>query len=234
MVRWTDTDISGVYRVVVGQHPRQHLFAVNVPAINEAQQLSESDLTRTDREDLQKTYPEWEVQVVTEPGQVKHATPGEGEPERLTLMPLGDGIARWLLLALLCLIVIEVGMAWRFGHYSAGVTPLEEGAPARTRTPARWALLVLPWLLFACVLGVAGILIHNEITSDFLALLPDSGGASSSALPTLRRRPPAKAAIGGWSIDLISGTTGPMCGWRRCWASDCSVFSPSPMRARAA
>ena len=46
--------------------PQQHLFAVNVPAINEAQQLSESDLTRTGREDLQKAYPEWELQVVTD------------------------------------------------------------------------------------------------------------------------------------------------------------------------
>ena len=83
VLRWTDTDISGVYSVVIGQHPRQHLFAVNVPAVNEAQQLSESDLTRTTREDLQKTYPEWEVQVVTDPGQVKHAPPAEGEPERV-------------------------------------------------------------------------------------------------------------------------------------------------------
>ncbi|HEY7314338.1 MAG TPA: VWA domain-containing protein, partial [Gemmataceae bacterium] len=199
VVRWTDTDISGVYSVVVGQHPRQHLFAVNVPAINEAQQLSESDLTRTDREDLQKTYPEWEVQVVTEPSQVKHAPPGEGEPERLLQMPLGDAVARWLLLVLLGLIVAEVVLAWRFGHYSAGVTPLEEGAQPRTRTPARWALLVLPWLLFACVLGIAGVLIHNEITNDFLALLPDAGRRFIEHLFGIQ--PPAPGEGSHWRLE---------------------------------
>ncbi|HWG43502.1 MAG TPA: VWA domain-containing protein [Gemmataceae bacterium] len=174
VLRWTDTDISGIYSVVVGQHPQQHLFAVNVPALNEAQQLSESDLTRTSREDLQKAYPEWEVQVVTEPGQARHAPPAEGEPEHV-LQPLGDVVARWLFLALFALILAEVVLAWHFGHYSAGVMPLEESTQPRPRTKAQWALLVLPWLLFACVLGIAGVLLHNALTDDFLAFLPDTG-----------------------------------------------------------
>ncbi len=174
VLRWTDTDISGIYSVVIGQHPQQHLFAVNVPAINEAQQLGESDLTRTTREDLQKAYPEWEVQVVTEPGQARHAPPVEGEPERI-LQPLGDLVARWLFLVLFGLILAEVVLAWYFGHYSAGVTPLEETNQPQSRTKAQWALLVLPWLLFPCVLGIAGVLLHNALTDDFLAFLPDGG-----------------------------------------------------------
>jgi hypothetical protein len=174
VLRWTDTDISGVYNISIGQHPQQHLFAVNVPAVNEAQQLSESDLTRTTREDLQKTYPEWDVQIVTDLGQVKHAPPTEGEPERV-LMPLGDLVARWLLLLVLILLVAEIVLAWHFGHYSAAVTPLEDAESLRPRTKARWTLLISSWLLLACVFGIAGILAHDAITGDFLAFLPESG-----------------------------------------------------------
>ncbi|MHB1425334.1 MAG: VWA domain-containing protein [Gemmataceae bacterium] len=174
VLRWTDTDISGVYSVVIGQNPQQHLFAVNVPALNEAQQLSESDLSRAPRDDLQKTYPEWELQVVSEPSQVKHAPPAEGEPER-SLMPLGDLAARWLLLIVLMLLVAEIVLAWHFGHYSASVTVSEDDGQPRARTKGQWALLILPWLLFACVLGIAGVLAHDAATGDFLAFLPDSG-----------------------------------------------------------
>lgn len=174
VLRWSDTDISGVYSVVIGQHPQQYLFAVNVPVLNEAQQLSESDLTRTTREDLQKTYPEWAIQVVTSLSQVRHAAPAPGEPERLQ-MPLGDFVARWLLLLVLVLLVAEIVLAWRFGHYSAAVMPLEDSGQPSPRTKAAWVLFVLPWLLLSCVLGIAGILIHDAVTGDFLAFLPDSG-----------------------------------------------------------
>jgi hypothetical protein len=174
VLRWTDTDISGVYSVSIGLAPQQHLFAVNVPALNEAQQLSESDLTRTNREDLQKSYPEWEVQVVTGSGQVVHAPVAGGEPERI-LQPLGDFVARWLLLGLLGLILAEVVLAWRFGHHSAGVTPLEESGQNQGRTKAQWTLLGLTCVLLACVLGIGGVLAHDAWTGDFLAFLPDWG-----------------------------------------------------------
>ncbi|HEY7154588.1 MAG TPA: VWA domain-containing protein [Gemmataceae bacterium] len=197
VLRWTDTDISGVYSVV-GQHPRQHLFAVNVPAVNEAQQLSESDLTRTTREDLQKTYPEWEIQVVTGLGQVAHTPPADGEPERI-LMPLGDGVARWLLLVLLVLIVAEVVLAWYFGHYSAGVTPLEEAGQPRPRTKGQWALLILPWPLFACVLAIAYVLADDVRTGDFLAFLPDAGRRFIERVADIP--PPAPGEGSHWRLE---------------------------------
>ncbi len=198
VLRWTDTDISGVYSVVVGKHPRQHLFAVNVPAVNEAQQLSESDLTRASREDLQKTYPEWEIQVVTDLGQVKHAPPAEGEPERM-LLPLGDLVARWLLLFVLALLVAEIVLAWHFGHYSAAVTSPEEAGPTRQRTAARWALLVLPWLLLVCVLGIAGVLAHDAATGDFLAFLPDSSRRLLEGVTGIE--PPAPGESSHWRLE---------------------------------
>jgi hypothetical protein len=194
----TDTDISGIYSVVIGQNPRQHLFAVNVPALNESQQLSESDLTRTTREDLQKTYPEWEVQVVTSLGQVKHAMPTDSEPE-LVLLPLGDIIARWLLLIVLVLLVSEIVLAWHFGHYSAAVTPLEDAGQPSPRSKARWTLVVLPWLLLACVVGVAGVLAHDAITGDFLAFLPDSGRRFLEGVTGIE--PPAPGESSHWRLE---------------------------------
>jgi len=197
VLHWTDTDLSGVYRVVVGQHPQQHLFAVNVPALNEAQQLSESDLTRTTREDLQKTYPEWDIQVVTDLAQVKHAPPVAGEPERV-LMPLGDLVARWLLLLVLVLLVVEIVLAWHFGHYSVAVVPLEDAQPSRP-SGARWALLAASWLLLACVLGLAGILAHDAITGDFLAFLPDSGRRFLEGITGIE--PPAPGESSHWRLE---------------------------------
>src|SRR5205814_2854506 len=62
--RWSDTDLSGVYRAVIGSNPEERGFAVNVPTAGLDQRGSESDLTRTGADELQKSYPEWELQIV--------------------------------------------------------------------------------------------------------------------------------------------------------------------------
>src|SRR5262249_60348236 len=67
VLRWADTDLSGVYQAVVGGGPREHPFAVNVPAAAESQQGSESNLARTSREELQRGYPARDVQAVRDP-----------------------------------------------------------------------------------------------------------------------------------------------------------------------
>jgi hypothetical protein len=201
VLRWTDTDISGIYSAVVGQHPRQHLFAVNVPALNESQQLSESDPTRTNREDLQKTYPEWEIQVVSDPNQVKHAQPAEGDQERVVL-PLGDIVARWMLLIVLALVLAEIVLAWYFGHFSSGVTPLEEIGQPKRLTKAGLALLVLPWLLFGCVFIIGGVLIHDAATGDFLAFLPDAGRRAMESITGIE--PPAPGENSHWRLEYRS------------------------------
>jgi hypothetical protein len=199
--RWIETDVSGIYSVVIGQHPQQHLFAVNVPAINEAQQLSESDLTRTTREELQKTYPEWEVQVVTEPGQVQHVPVANATPEYV-LRPLGDVVARWLLLMVLVLIFVEVVLAWQFGHYSTVATASEDRSSPPARSLKSWAMLVLPWVLFGLVLGVAGVLAHDAWTGDFLGFLPE--GMRGVAERFLDIPPPAPGEGSHWRLEYLA------------------------------
>ena len=56
VLRWTDTDISGLYRATIGQHPQEFLFAVNVPTATESQQACESDLARTNATELQAAF----------------------------------------------------------------------------------------------------------------------------------------------------------------------------------
>src|SRR5262249_18344552 len=59
---WADTDASGVYRATIGNHPQDHLFAINVPLTTGTQQASESDLSRTSRDELRAAYPGWDFQ----------------------------------------------------------------------------------------------------------------------------------------------------------------------------
>jgi hypothetical protein len=168
---WTDTDVSGIYRATIGRHPQDYLFAVNVPTATDSQQASESDLTRTNRDELLSAYPGWDFQVVTDLSDVVHSrgplspgAPGTDWPVR----GIGAGLARSLLLVMLALIVTEVVLAWRFGHHNAAGT-IHENPPA-----SGW---LVPGLVAGCaglvfaVLG--GVLIHAAWTGDFLGFLPE-------------------------------------------------------------
>src|SRR4029434_109601 len=55
--RWTDTDVSGLYRVVLGNGPQEIPFAINVPATTPDQRGSESDLARVEFAKLKELFP---------------------------------------------------------------------------------------------------------------------------------------------------------------------------------
>jgi hypothetical protein len=171
VLRWTDTDVSGIYRATIGQHPQDYLFAVNVPTATDSQQASESDLTRTNRDELQSAYPGWEIQIVTDPAHVVRASGPIAAGAAGTDWPVrgvGTGLARNLLLIMLALMVTEVVLAWRFGHHNTAGT-IHENPPASG------------WLVPALVAGsaglgfalVAGVLVHAAWTGDFLGFLPE-------------------------------------------------------------
>ena len=217
MLRWTDTDISGIYSVVIGQDPQQHLFAVNVPAINEAQQLSESDLTRTNREDLQKTYPEWEVQVVTEPGQVVHCA-GRGRRAGTS-----DATAGRLRGALAARRVARTdpgggraGLAIRAlqrRRHSPGRKRPTAGADEDGVAVARPAVVAVG--LRRGHRRRPGARRLDRRFPGFLAGLgPEFPGARRR---TSRRLPRERAVVGVSNTVLISGTLAPTSGWRRRW-----------------
>jgi hypothetical protein len=199
VLRWADTDVSGVYSISVGSDPREHLFAVNVPALNEAQQQSESDLTRTSLEELQKTYPEWQdLQVITDPRQATHTPLGSAAPVEMVPRPLGTVVARWLLLALLVLVFAEVILAWQFGHHSA-TARVEEPDRPRQAGWKRAALFAGPAALFGLGLVLAGVLVHDAWTGDFLGFLPE--GMRRGAERMLDIPPPAPGEGSRWRLE---------------------------------
>ncbi|MFO0881149.1 MAG: VWA domain-containing protein [Gemmataceae bacterium] len=199
VLRFGETDSSGVYKVRLGAHPQEYLFAVNVPSSSEDQRASESNLSRTSQEELEKTYPEWDVQVVTDLRKVKHAQPVVA-PSETVYTPQGGGIARFLLLAVLVLVLAEVVLAWQFGHYSG--TAQAEPAPVTRALVREWVLALAPWGLFLVLGGIGFILIHNTLAGDFLAFLPE--GVRSIVERGFGVPPPAPGEGSRWRLEFAS------------------------------
>jgi uncharacterized membrane protein/Mg-chelatase subunit ChlD len=170
VLRWSATDISGIYRATIGAHPQEYLFAVNVPVTTDSQQGSESDLARTDRGELEASFPGCSFQLVTDLSQVTRSggpvveagidRPGRG---------LGTVLARWLLLGMLTLVVLEIVLAWRFGHYTA-VPGIVERPPGRGRVVP----LLVGIVAAALFMAMSAVLGHACWTGDFLGFLPES------------------------------------------------------------
>lgn len=165
--RWADTDVSGIYRATVGAHPREHLYAVNVPTSTDAQAATESDPARTTDEELRKHYADWNFQLITDLKDVVHHSGSESATEYVA-RPLGPAIARFLLLGVLVLLLLEVILAWRFGHYTSGGGTVNEPPATGKLAPA------LALLFTVGVLGVMGLILgHAAWTGDFLSFLPE-------------------------------------------------------------
>src|SRR5262249_24783495 len=117
-VRWSDTDLSGIYVATIGQNPQETVFAVNVPTATETFEASESDPTRAQPEDLRTAYQDWDFQLLTDPHDVNHSTGASNAELEPSHVPIGPFIARVALLAMFTLFLVQVVLAWCFGHYS--------------------------------------------------------------------------------------------------------------------
>lgn len=178
VLRFTDnevggTDLSGVYRAV-REDAKELLFAVNPPVATERYNVPESDLARTSEEELRKTYPEWEPQVVTSPeaGQlgVEPETGGsdeEGASEVVESKHFGPIIADVLLILVVGLFFAEMVMAWRFAHHTAVA-----GAAGGSRPPAVPVPIVAALFSGLLLALLAFVLIHAVAANNFLGFLP--------------------------------------------------------------
>lgn len=167
--RFADTTRSGLYRVGVGR--RDAVFAVNVPESTPGGG-SESDLRRVTADDLGTVGA---VQVVTDPGSVKYGDAGETVLV-LAPRPHGPTIARWLLVAAVGLILVELWLAWRLGPArTAGLAAARENTDGRR---FRWAVAAAALVPVAVVVGVLLTLAHAELTGDLLGFLPDAWRAA--------------------------------------------------------
>ncbi|HEV2950294.1 MAG TPA: VWA domain-containing protein [Gemmataceae bacterium] len=194
--RWSGTDTSGVYRAVIGLDPRDHLFAINVPTTTDAQQACESDLARTNPEELRSTFPGWDFQVVTEVKDAVHSGGPLIEVSENTVGGLGMAVARALLLAMLVLLLAEVVLAWKFGHYSA-VGMHSESPPQN----ARWVPTMVAGMAAATFLALAVILVSAAWTGDFLGFLPESFRRMVET--ALDISPPAPGEGTHWRLEFL-------------------------------
>jgi hypothetical protein len=193
LLRWPDTELSGLYRVVVGHHPQEHLFAVNVPSATLAEQGSESDLIRASSDELRRSYPEWDFQVVSTVRDVKRSGGPTAGP-LLAPRPLGPGLARWLLLAALVLLLAEVLLAWRFGHFST--LPVKATRP----TSGLWLPGIAAAVVFLTLLILGGVLVSAANTGDFLGFLPERLRLTLET--ALNIAPPAPGEGSRWRLEF--------------------------------
>lgn len=191
--RFTDTDLAGVYRAVMGNSPQEYPFAVNPPASTPDQRDSESNLVRVDAAKLQEHYPGWEVQVLPDAKQVTVVPAGAAVETQGERGDIGPYIARGALLIALGLILAEVLLAWRFGHYSAVA-----GATAQPATG-----LALPITIAAVALVIFGlgayVLFQSAESGDFLSFLPDSWRGGLESAMKVNPAPPGEGTR--WDLE---------------------------------
>jgi hypothetical protein len=173
--RWSDTDTSGIYRVAIGDDPVERLYAVNVPVGGAGQLGSESDFTRPRCTEalLKSIYPGGNLQVIKDPDSLnRRLGPQAGtdadDETQVVKGRVGPVIARWLLLAALVLLLIEVVLAWHFGHYSS-VSGTAGSPPAAGRL-LPGTIAVVSGLAF---LGVFSMLFLSQREESTLRFLPE-------------------------------------------------------------
>jgi hypothetical protein len=193
--RWGETDQAGVYRMTVGQDPQEYLFAVNPPAATPDQKASESDLARADKSRLQAAYPGWDFQLVKSLADVRRTGPAGDEDTEVVGGKLGPVIAHYVLLAVLVLLLLEVVLAWGFGHYSKVA-----GAVEPPRTGLLWPG-VIAGVAGALFLAGAAVLIHAYVTEDFLGFMPDAFRGWVEGLVGVAPAPPGEATR--WRMELM-------------------------------
>jgi hypothetical protein len=168
VLRWPQTDLSGIYLLSAGRGNEEIPVAVNVPTGTADQQGTESDLTRVDRAKLADAYHGWEFQVITDPRNASHADNQNDEDVLILGGKMGPEVARRVLWVVLFLLFAEVALAWVFGHYSAvaGTEP----------TPAGGLLPIVVGMIAASCLAVIGyVLIQYGRNGDFLNCWPFYG-----------------------------------------------------------
>ena len=86
-----------------------------MPTASDSQQACESNLARTNADEMKATYPGWDFQVVTDVHNVTHSGGPATEGEETSLRGIGTVVAHWLLLGCWGLLLLEIVLAWSSG-----------------------------------------------------------------------------------------------------------------------
>jgi hypothetical protein len=167
-IRFADTTISGLYRIGVAGK-RDGVFAVNVPEKSSGRG-SESDLQHVAPAEFQAVSPA--IQVVDSPKDIRIQSDDGTGTMVVTPRPHGPTIARWILVAALIAILVELIFAWRVGPgRTAGIGPSQASPQKRDRSFLRMALAMIPLILAGVVLFAV---VHHSLTGHFLGFMPSS------------------------------------------------------------
>jgi hypothetical protein len=169
-VTFTETSVSGLYRVAVDGFP-DRVFAVNVADAGPAGG-SESDLKRVEPAELKAVGVP--IQVVADPAEVRVGGDAASSSVSSVPKPWGPAVARFAVMAALLVLAAEVVLAWRLGPSRApGVGTAAGSTRAAERHPVlRLAGTLLALLPLALVGVVLATLLHAESTGNFLGFLP--------------------------------------------------------------
>lgn len=213
-VRFAETDQAGIYRLTVGGDPREYLYAVNPPLSTVAALASESDLTRIDPADLLAAATDGDVQIVRELGEVqtkaRTTLPAE-EDESMPRSSVGPVVARYLLLAFLAVLVLEMILAWRFGAARSVVPSPKDSMVGGSATPSQrpwwrglWGLALL--LPLVATVGVALALVDEAVRGEFLAFLPPTWRQSLEHELGVGEAAPGEGTR--WRLEYLAYLTG--------------------------
>lgn len=183
VARFTDTAVSGIYRIGIGDS-RNRAFAVNPPEASPSGGI-EFDLRRASPSDVKSVGP---IQVVTEPSEVKPSNDGSGAYSVTAPRPHGPTVARWAILAALAVMVVEGLLAWRFGPARVPGTGAVRSADRRpTLRLLGNAIALVPLAVVAVIVGVA---VRADLVGNVFGFLPEawahtavSGVAWAAGLP---------------------------------------------------
>ncbi|MGF1582130.1 MAG: VWA domain-containing protein [Gemmataceae bacterium] len=165
---YTDTDVSGIYRMLLQRPSREFLFAVNTPKVGLGQSGSESDLKKVTKSVLGERLPGLKFLLVGDASSAELTRAPDGEAaDSIVRTKLGPIIAQHLLFVALLLMVGEIFLAMAFGHFS-GVPSPTKGKTEKLAFPITVAILAGTLLL--TFLGIA---VHAAYTGDLFGFLPE-------------------------------------------------------------
>lgn len=172
--RFTDTRLGGLYRLKLEGYPDK-VFAVNVPEFAPGSG-SESDLKRINPNDLKRQLESvGSMQTVTDVGQIAPSSES-GAVLISAPKPHGPMIARFVVLFVVAILILETLLAWLWGPARATGAGTSSGSVRVVQR--KWYLRVISTVLALVPLIVATFafvtLVHYESTGNLFGFLPSN------------------------------------------------------------